>query len=51
MPGIIFRPDVTSSAPKLIREKQNLKKTQADRLEMKKYNPALKRHTVHKEIK
>lgn len=30
---------------------QRNKKTQADRLEMKKYNPALKRHTLHKEIK
>lgn len=27
------------------------KKTQTERVEKKKYNPALKRHTVHKEIK
>jgi large subunit ribosomal protein L33 len=27
------------------------KKLQLEKLEMKKYNPALKRHTLHKEIK
>ena len=27
------------------------KKLQAERLEIKKYNPFLRRHTVHKEIK
>ncbi len=27
------------------------KKTVTERIEKKKYNPALKRHTVHKEIK
>jgi large subunit ribosomal protein L33 len=27
------------------------KKTTPERLEMKKYNPHLRRHTVHKEIK
>jgi large subunit ribosomal protein L33 len=27
------------------------KKNTTDRLELKKYNPVLKRHTVHKEIK
>ncbi len=27
------------------------KKTQPDRVEKKKYNPYLKRHTVHKELK
>jgi large subunit ribosomal protein L33 len=27
------------------------KKTTPERLEMKKYNPNLRRHTVHKEIK
>lgn len=27
------------------------KKNSPDRLELKKYNPALKKHTVHKEIK
>ena len=27
------------------------KKTQAEKLEMKKYNPFLRRHTVHREIK
>lgn len=27
------------------------KKNQTERLELKKYNPSLKRHTVHKEIK
>ncbi|HON07091.1 MAG TPA: 50S ribosomal protein L33 [Verrucomicrobiota bacterium] len=27
------------------------KKTKTERLELKKYNPFLKRHTVHKEIK
>ena len=27
------------------------KKTVTERIETKKYNPALKRHTVHKEIK
>ncbi|MBY0413268.1 MAG: 50S ribosomal protein L33, partial [Bdellovibrionales bacterium] len=27
------------------------KKTTPDRLELKKYNPFLRRHTVHKEIK
>lgn len=27
------------------------KKTTPDRLEFKKYNPFLRRHTVHKEIK
>ena len=27
------------------------KKTTPERLEMKKYNPPLRRHTVHKEIK
>lgn len=27
------------------------KKTHPERLELKKYNPALRRHTVHKEIK
>ncbi len=27
------------------------KKTHPDRLELKKYNPFLKKHTVHKEIK
>ena len=30
---------------------QRNKKTQPDRLEMKKYNPNLRRHTVHREIK
>ncbi len=27
------------------------KKTKTERLEIKKYNPFLKKHTVHKEIK
>ena len=27
------------------------KKLQTERLEIKKFNPALRRHTVHKEIK
>lgn len=27
------------------------KKLQTERLELKKYNPALRRHTVHREIK
>lgn len=27
------------------------KKTQSERVEKKKYNPHLKRHTIHKEIK
>ena len=27
------------------------KRTQTERMELKKYNPYLKRHTVHKEIK
>lgn len=27
------------------------KKLKPEKLEMKKYNPALKRHTVHREIK
>lgn len=27
------------------------KKTQTERIEKKKYNPSLRRHTVHKEIK
>ena len=27
------------------------KKLQAERVEKKKYNPSLKRHTLHKEIK
>ncbi len=27
------------------------KKTQQEKVEKKKYNPALKRHTLHKEIK
>ena len=27
------------------------KKTKTERLEIKKYNPFLRRHTVHKEIK
>ncbi len=27
------------------------KKLQTEKLEVKKYNPALKRHTLHKEIK
>ena len=27
------------------------KKTKTEKLELKKYNPALKRHTVHREIK
>ena len=27
------------------------KKLQSEKLEMKKYNPALRRHTVHREIK
>jgi len=27
------------------------KKTQTERLEIKKYNPFLRRHTVHREIK
>jgi large subunit ribosomal protein L33 len=27
------------------------KKTHTERLELKKYNPFLRRHTVHKEIK
>ncbi len=27
------------------------KKTKTERLELKKYNPFLKKHTVHKEIK
>lgn len=27
------------------------KKTQTERIEKKKYNPNLKRHTIHKEIK
>ncbi len=27
------------------------KKTQTDRVEKKKYNPNLKRHTVHREIR
>ena len=27
------------------------KKLQPDKVEKKKYNPALKRHTVHKEVK
>lgn len=27
------------------------KKLQTEKLEMKKYNPALRRHTVHREIK
>jgi len=27
------------------------KKGQSEKLELKKYNPALRRHTVHKEIK
>ena len=30
---------------------QRNKKTQPDRLEMKKYNPNMRRHTVHREIK
>jgi large subunit ribosomal protein L33 len=27
------------------------KKTMPERLELKKYNPSLKRHTIHKEVK
>jgi large subunit ribosomal protein L33 len=27
------------------------KKTQTEKLEIRKYNPALRRHTLHKEIK
>ena len=27
------------------------KKTQPDKLELRKYNPALRRHTLHREIK
>ena len=27
------------------------KKTQPEKIQMKKFNPALRRHTVHKEIK
>ena len=27
------------------------KKTQSEKLELRKYNPFLRRHTVHKEIK
>lgn len=27
------------------------KKTQTEKLELRKYNPALRRHTLHKEIK
>ncbi|MBN2507411.1 MAG: 50S ribosomal protein L33 [Verrucomicrobia bacterium] len=27
------------------------KKTKTERLELKKYNPALRRHTLHREIK
>jgi large subunit ribosomal protein L33 len=27
------------------------KKTQTEKLEIKKFNPALRRHTVHREIK
>jgi large subunit ribosomal protein L33 len=27
------------------------KKTQPEKIEMKKFNPALRRHTVHREIK
>jgi large subunit ribosomal protein L33 len=27
------------------------KKTQAEKLQLKKFNPALRRHTVHREIK
>ena len=27
------------------------KKTKTDKLEIRKYNPALRRHTLHKEIK
>lgn len=27
------------------------KKTKTDKLELKKFNPALRRHTVHREIK
>ncbi|MFN0068630.1 MAG: 50S ribosomal protein L33 [Limisphaerales bacterium] len=27
------------------------KKTKAEKLELKKFNPALRRHTVHREIK
>ncbi len=27
------------------------KKTQTEKVEKKKYNPALKRHTLHKEVK
>ncbi|HAH99523.1 MAG TPA: 50S ribosomal protein L33 [Verrucomicrobiales bacterium] len=30
---------------------QRNKKTQPERLEMKKYNPNLRRHTLHREIK
>ena len=30
---------------------QRNKKTQPDRLEMKKYNPNMRRHTLHREIK
>ena len=30
---------------------QRNKKSQPDRLEMKKYNPNLRRHTVHRDIK
>ena len=30
---------------------QRNKKTQPDRLETKKYNPNVRRHTVHREIK
>lgn len=27
------------------------KKTKTERLELRKYNPALRRHTIHREIK
>ena len=27
------------------------RRTQTDRMELKKYNPVLRKHTVHKEIK
>ena len=30
---------------------KNKKKTTPDRLELKKYNPFLRRHTIHKELK
>jgi large subunit ribosomal protein L33 len=41
---------VVSLAPAVILQQKN-KKNNPERLELKKYNPILKKMTVHKEIK